>query len=401
MRVVIFCHSLISDWNHGNAHFLRGVASELLARGHDVRVFEPENAWSLVSLLEEHGAAPVEAFFRAYPDLSATRYAPGRLDVAAAVDGAGLVIVHEWNDPELVAAIGKHAAEQAAEQAEQAAELKFGPTYILLFHDTHHRSVTSPAEIGRFDLRHYDGVLAFGDPVRDAYLRHGWAARAWTWHEGADVRRFHPQTRGPIEGDLVWIGNWGDEERTAELHEFLIEPVRRLGLRARVYGVRYPEEARRALADAGIEYGGWLPNHAVPHVYSRFRLTVHVPRAPYVRALPGIPTIRPFEALACGIPLVVALWDTAADLFTPGEDFLFARTGKEMEWQIQRLLSDAGLAGRVARHGWNTIRSRHTCAHRVDELLAIVRGIERERAAGPSARAVRESTVPGVRESVA
>ena len=41
MRIVVFCHSLVSDWNHGNAHFLRGVVSELLDRGHDVRVFEP------------------------------------------------------------------------------------------------------------------------------------------------------------------------------------------------------------------------------------------------------------------------------------------------------------------------------------------------------------------------
>lgn len=47
MRVAFFVHSLLSDWNHGNAHFLRGVASELIARGHDVRVFEPRDAWSL------------------------------------------------------------------------------------------------------------------------------------------------------------------------------------------------------------------------------------------------------------------------------------------------------------------------------------------------------------------
>ena len=41
MRFVIFTHSLISDWNHGNAHFLRGFATELQTRGHDVAIFEP------------------------------------------------------------------------------------------------------------------------------------------------------------------------------------------------------------------------------------------------------------------------------------------------------------------------------------------------------------------------
>jgi spore maturation protein CgeB len=319
VRVVIFCHSLISDWNHGNAHFLRGVTSELLCRGHDVRVFEPENAWSVMNLRAAEGDAPIEAFYRAYPELSSIRYTPERLDLDAALDSADLVLVHEWNDHDIVARIGAHRARASR-------------PYVLLFHDTHHRSVTDADSIGAYDLRHYDGVLAFGEPVRDAYLTREWAARAWTWHEAADIRRFYPRRSDRCEGDLVWIGNWGDDERTAELREFLIEPVRCLGLRARVYGVRYPEEARRELADAGIEYGGRLPNHAAPEAFSRFRVTVHVPRAPYVTALPGIPTIRPFEALACGIPLVVALWDTADGLFTPGEDFLFARTGREMEW---------------------------------------------------------------------
>ena len=59
-------------------------------------------------------------------------------------------------------------------------------------------------------------------------------------------------------------------------------------------------------------------------------MTVHVPRRPYATALPGVPTIRIFEALACGIPLVSAPWSDCENLFTPGEDFLFASNGKEM-----------------------------------------------------------------------
>jgi hypothetical protein len=57
MKIVLFYHSLLSDWNHGNAHFLRGVTTELLARGHDTQVFEPRDAWSLQNLLKEHGQA--------------------------------------------------------------------------------------------------------------------------------------------------------------------------------------------------------------------------------------------------------------------------------------------------------------------------------------------------------
>jgi len=231
--------------------------------------------------------------------------------------------------------------------------------------------VTRRDEVLAYDLTHYDGVLAFGSVIRDLYLSHGWAPRAWTWHEAADTRVFRPIPGLPCEGDLVWIGNWGDDERTAELRTFVLEPVRALGLRARVYGVRYPDEARRALADAGIEYAGWLPNYEAPQAFARFRVTVHVPRRPYAAALPGIPTIRVFEALACGIPLVSAPWDDAEGLFTPGGDFLVARDGAEMRGHLRALLADEGMACALAEHGLRTVLRRHTCAHRVDELLAI------------------------------
>ncbi|MDQ2669894.1 MAG: glycosyltransferase, partial [Gemmatimonadota bacterium] len=142
-------------------------------------------------------------------------------------------------------------------------------------------------------------------------------------------------------------------------------------LRARIHGVRYPEDARALLAEAGIEYAGWLPNYRAPEVFARYAATVHVPRRPYVERLPGIPTIRVFEALACGIPLVSAPWDDAEGLFTPGADFLVARSGGEMREQLRALLDDPAMARRTADHGRRTILARHTCAHRVDELLAI------------------------------
>jgi spore maturation protein CgeB len=73
MRVALFVHSLLSDWNHGNAHFLRGVATELDSRGHDVRIFEPRDAWSLQNLLADdpqRGEKALEGFHRAYPALT-------------------------------------------------------------------------------------------------------------------------------------------------------------------------------------------------------------------------------------------------------------------------------------------------------------------------------------------
>jgi spore maturation protein CgeB len=362
MKFVFFYHSLVSDWNHGNAHFLRGIVAELLDRGHRVEVCEPADAWSVQNLVRDHGTQPLEEFRRAFPRLHAFHYTLDSLDLDALLDGADAVIVHEWSDPELVRRVGEHRARTRS--------------YRLFFHDTHHRAATKPEEMAGYELAHYDGVLAYGNVIRDLYLARGWARDAWVWHEAADTRVFHPRPHGEPDGDVVWIGNWGDEERSAELREFLVEPVRDLRLRARVYGVRYPMDALRALQEANIEYGGWLPNWRAPEVFSRYRLTVHVPRRPYVATLRGIPTIRPFEALACAIPLISAPWDDAEHLFTPGADYLVARNGVEMRRHMRAVLHDRELACTLARHGLQTIQSRHTCGHRVSELLRIVAALQ-------------------------
>ena len=59
MRIIMFYHSLISDSNHGNAHFLRGVATELIARGHELTIYEPLRGWSLTNLLQTSGAKAI------------------------------------------------------------------------------------------------------------------------------------------------------------------------------------------------------------------------------------------------------------------------------------------------------------------------------------------------------
>ncbi|HLQ84591.1 MAG TPA: glycosyltransferase [Salinisphaeraceae bacterium] len=353
---MFFYHSLVSDWNHGNAHFLRGVASELQRRGHEVRIYEPADGWSLRHLRAQQGVAAVQAFHAHYPGLRSRFYHLATLDLDAALDGADLVLVHEWNDPALVARIGRHHRSHH---------------YRLLFHDTHHRSVSAASGIAAYQLEDYDGVLAFGEAVRERYLWAGWAERVWTWHEAADVHVFRPQPVQDRQADLIWIGNWGDGERDRELDEFLLRPARALGLRGTAHGVRYPRHVRARLAVAGIDYRGWLANFEVPAVFARHRVTLHVPRRPYVRALPGIPTIRVFEALACGIPLICAPWRDTEGLFAPGEDYLLAKNGAAMRRALRMVLHDADAAAALARAGRQTILARHTCAHRVDELLAL------------------------------
>jgi spore maturation protein CgeB len=359
MKCVLFYHALTSCWNNGNAHFLRGVARELREFGHHVVVYEPAEGWSRLNAIRDGGIHPLQDVLTVLPGIDVRQYEASP-DLDRALDDADLVIVHEWNSRDLIGDIGRRRIE--------------GAPFTLLFHDTHHRAVTAPDELERFDLSGFDGVLVFGEVLRQIYLKLGWANRAFTWHEAADVALYRPMPEIEPTHDLIWIGNWGDGERSAELAEFLLRPVAELSLRARIHGVRYPLDALRAIDAAGIEYCGWLPAHRAPAAFASARATVHVPRGPYARSLPGIPTIRMFEALACGIPIVSAPWDDVENLF-PSGSYLRAADGTEMKKALWVLLHDRELAAAITAAGLQTIAERHTCRHRVLELLSIVDSI--------------------------
>lgn len=361
LRFRMFAHSWLSDWNHGNAHFLRGLARELANLGHEVRCYEQENSWSRSNLLQEGAEiarSATQLFYDSFPELpvefyrnddSFERFATEQLQ------GADIVIIHEWNPPRVV---------------NQLLSLKQKLAFRALFHDTHHRAYTRPGEILQFDLKLFDGILAFGQPIRRIYQEGFGIPRAWTFHEAADTAHFNPLAAHK-NIDVIWVGNWGDEERTRELEEFLIRPAANLGAKVAAHGVRYPKEAQETLAQAGIEYCGYLSNLRVPKAYAQSALTLHVPRRFYANGLSGVPTIRVFEALACGIPLLCAPWTDIEGLFREGEDYFCLPDGRDMEAEIRHLLRDDKARAQMAAQGLNTIRQRHTCALRAQELVEI------------------------------
>lgn len=391
MRFVLFYHSLISDWNHASAHVLRGVAGELLSQGHSVRIFEPADGWSLHNLREQGGEGVIKAFHATYPQLHSNFYDPLSLDLDSALADADVVIAHEWNDSDLLRRLGEHRAHTRS--------------YKLLFHDAPHRwfrtaGIPAPLEMRSRVLWRYDGVLASSDGLRRMYETHDWVEKVWTWRDAVDTRVFRPWSaagspgRSPGQGDcvpsldLIWIGTWGSAERASELDEFLIEPVRALGLRARFYGARYPKEALNTLRAAGIDYGGWIPDFSIPAALAAGRFAVNVPRRMRADGLPHTPAIRVLEALACAVPVVTAPWDECEQMFTPDVDLLVARDGSDMERRMVALHSDPQFARFIAANGYQTVVSRHTCEHRVQELLAICH----ELGAGETHRSGLEST---------
>jgi spore maturation protein CgeB len=357
-----FAHSWVSDWNHGNAHFLRGLARSLHRMGHKVRCYEQLGGWSLSNLVRQEGERAVDAidtFRHEFPELNIQFYNNDHsFEQFAAhhLREADVVVIHEWNEPRVVNSI---------------LELKKKYGFKTLFHDTHHRAYTSPREILQFRLDLFDGVLAFGEAIRRIYTDGFGIAKAWTFHEAADTEKFKPL---PLAKniDVVWVGNWGDEERTKELQEFLIvpaasEPKRKIV----VHGVRYPDSAAHMLHEAGIEYRGYLPNLSAPRVYGASKLTLHVPRRQYTNGLSGIPTIRVFETLSCGIPLLCSPWEDVEKLFRPGQDYVCVPDGNAMKAEIEHLLHDDAAREQIAASGMETIRKRHTCHHRAEQLVEI------------------------------
>lgn len=464
MEIRIFAHSWLSDWNHGNAHFLRGLARALVRRGHRLRLYEPLATpwgdWSLSHLMRSEplrAIAAIQQFRASYPELEVRFFVPstgaraafsaarhgwyatashaihgspgevrssllertpagtltaalqaletppndslvadsiGRDELArpwletipypvpltwrAEIDdgsddgdpvqalcrqlneevrGADVVLVHEWNAPELTEAL---------------LQLRRRHRFLLLLHDTHHRAISQPAELARLPLHQLDGVLVFGESLRRLYVRQFGLKRLYVFHEAADVEQFHPVPAQRKQWDMVWIGNWGDGERTQEIEEYLLRPAQRLRPRSMlVHGVRYPDEAVRQLAQAGIRYGGYLPNLEAPAVYAAAQLTLHIPRSPYRDGLGGIPTIRIFEALACGCPLLTSPWQDEEGLFKAGRDFLVASNGREMTALLLDLLASETWRRQLAECGRATILERHTCAHRAQQLEEI------------------------------
>lgn len=351
MRIAFFAQSATSESGRGCASALRGIVTELRQRGHAARV---------------HPLGPT-------------------LDLTAALEGVEVVIVPAASDGadssvvlELIARTGRHHGRTRA--------------YTLLLHDTCDRSMSDPASLAALDLRHYDGVLACGDAVARLYVERGWIRDAWSWPTAADVRVFYPRhsdvpgpaaddseaspSAPPEGGDLVWIGRVGEDvERQRALEEFFITPARRLGVRAAVYGTGYTADTLRALATAGIEYRGWIPNERVPEVFSRYTVTVFMPRTPYVRSLQGVATTSLFEAMASGIPVVSAGWHDTAGLFGSPAPFLVAESSRDMASRLDAVLTRPSLRAEMARRGLREIEARHTCGHRVNELLQIVRAI--------------------------
>ena len=202
-------------------------------------------------------------------------------------------------------------------------------------------------------------------------LRH--TRRAWTFHEAADVDAFKP-LEAQKDIDVLWIGNWGDEERSQRTGGIpdLAGGGAAAAPRGRAWSSLSGPRRWQKLAQAGIEFRGYLPNLCAPKPTAKAACALHVPRRQYAQRPERHPDHPGFRGAGLRhAAAVFALDGRGGACSARARTTWWCRTATQCERKSSVCCATKPHAGRSAANGLDTIRSRHTCAHRAEQLLEI------------------------------
>jgi spore maturation protein CgeB len=344
LKIVILGLSITSSWGNGHATTYRGLARELSGRGHDILFLERNLPW-----YAENRDAPVLPYCR-----------------VAIYDGLEeLTQEHLWEVREAdLVLLGSYVPDGI-----EVAEWMFGIAKgIKAFYDidtpvTLERlrskdcAYLRPDLIPRFDL-----YLSFtGGPVLD-YLEHVYGARAaLPLYCSVDPELYYPEAKEP-KWDFGYLGTYS-LDRQDSLDVLLMEPARRWPEgRLVVAGPQYPPQI------------DWPPNvERIDHIpppehrgfYNALRFTLNVTRASMVRAGYS-PSVRLFEAAACGTPIITDPWEGLESFLKPGEEILVARSTEDVLLAVRDMPGERRME--IGRRAREKVLAAHTARHRAEEL---------------------------------
>lgn len=352
LRVVVLGLSLSSSWGNGHATTFRALLKAFAARGHEVLFLERDVPWYAA-----HRDLPNPDFCQLefYSDLAdLARYSS---DVA----DADVVIVGSYV-PEGVA-VGQWVQGTASG--------------VRAFYDIDTPVTLAKLERGDYEylaprmIPEYDLYLSFtGGPTLDLLMdRYGSpAARALYCSVDPDA---YPMLPCEKRWDLSYLGTYSPD-RQPTLERLLLEPARRAPhLRFAVAGPQYPDSIEWP---ANVERINHVPPDDHPAFYAASRFTLNVTRVDMIRAGYS-PSVRLFEAAACGTPIISDQWDGIDTLLAPEREIILAREPEEIldvlsNWSVERNHA----LGHAARE---RILAEHTAAHRASflecELLIAMR----------------------------
>lgn len=361
LDVAILGLSLRSAWGNGHATTFRALVRALLRRGHRVRFYERDRPWYAAN---QDLPDDLTSCLAVYDDVESLRAVHGR-DIAAAdvailgsfvPDGAD---VGEW----LLGGARGVTAFYDIDTPVTLAKLRAGDCGYL-----------RGDQIGRFDL-----YLSFtGGPTLDL-LRRRYGARAEALYCAVDPERYAPSDASP-DYDLGYLGTYSPD-RQRLLHWYLLEAAKAWPQgRFVVAGPQYPPGIRWPDNVARIEH---LPpaNHRA--FYASQRFTLNLTRAD-MTAAGWSPSVRLFEAAACGVPVISDVWPGIDAFFEPGKEILLAHEpGQVLDWLRRMPESGRRQMGGAARR---RVLAEHTADHRVRTLEGYVDRARGRRRAIPAER---------------
>lgn len=344
MKIVILGLSITSSWGNGHATTYRGLVRELAARGHKIEFLERDVPWYAEN---RDAAGELHASVVLYRSLDELMSRHGQVvrDADAVIVGSYVpegIAVGEWV---LDTAHGVTAFYDIDTPVTLAKMARGECEYL------------SAALIPRYQL-----YLSFtGGPTLDRLEEEFRAPAALPLYCSVDPRAYRPE---PVvrRWDLGYLGTYSPD-RQPLLEAMLIDPAEAWNQgRFVVAGPMYPADVAWPANVERIEH---LPPAAHRRFYNEQRFTLNLTRAD-MKAAGYSPSVRLFEAAACGIPIISDLWAGLDELFEIGCDVLVASSRDEV-LEILRSTSSrqADAIGEAARE---RVLSGHTAAHRAAQL---------------------------------
>jgi spore maturation protein CgeB len=344
LRIVILGLSITSSWGNGHATTYRALVRELAARGHDVLFLECDQPW-----YASHRDMPQPPFGRV--ELYGTA-AELRERFARAVRDADFVIVGSFV-PDGVA-VGDWV-QRTARGVTAFYDIDTPVTLARLARGEH--DYLAPRQIPGYDL-----YLSFtGGPTLKRLEGEFGAPRARVLYCSVDPALYFPDARRK-RWDLGYMGTYSDD-RQPGLERLLLEPARRHGQgRFVVAGPQYPQDIAWP---ANVDYKPHLPPAQHRAFYNAQRWTLNITRADMIAA-GWSPSVRLFEAAACGTPIVSDRWAGIESLLAPGREIVLADRTEDVLHVLRDTGDDERL--RIAERARKRILAEHTAAHRAEQL---------------------------------
>jgi len=352
MKLVVLGLSLGSSWGNGHATTYRALLGAFAARGHDIMFLEREVPW--------YAGAHRDLVDPDYCRLVYYRDLADLADFRQQIAGADAVIVGSYvpDGVEVGRFVQRHARGVTAFY-----DIDTPVTLAKLARGDH--EYLSPELISGFDL-----YLSFtGGPTLERIERELGSPAARALYCSVDDAVYRP-LGGEPRWDLTYLGTYS-EDRQPTLERLLIEPARRCPERRfAVAGPQYPDHVDWP---DNVERIDHLPPADHAAFYSASRMTLNVTRADMIAA-GWSPSVRLFEAAACGTPILSDRWDGLDELFRPGTEILLADTSDEAVAALERDCKAIGAAARAR------VLSAHSARHRAAELEAHLSQARKSRA---------------------